>query len=95
MKIYKNFDDYWANGNHGCSSFNKDIAKEIWDDFEPTIKASRTDYENLLIEEALEQKRSYIEQINALHDYLKEFKVEEYTGVKFFRWWWLHSEDNE
>jgi hypothetical protein len=51
MKIYKDFNDWWANGNHGWSSASIDYAKEIWADLEPTINASRDDYENLMLTE--------------------------------------------
>jgi hypothetical protein len=86
MKIYKDFNDWWANGNHGWSSASIDYAKEIWADLEPTINASRDDYENLMLTEIKQMHDRYIENLRDSYAYIKEHNVEEKTGVKFFKW---------
>ena len=84
--LYKNWEDYWSNGKHGFSSCCRDLAKETWDDFEPTISATRNDWENLLIHESIELRKRYIQDIRDMHEYLTEFNLESVAGVKFFRW---------
>ena len=84
--LYKNFEDYWRNGKHGCSSCSRDIVEDTWKDLEPTILANRGDWENLLIEECNEQKRHYISSLVEMREYLKEFDLEKVAGIGFFKW---------
>jgi len=85
-KVYKDFDDYWRHGNHGCSSGFRDIAKDIWDEFWPTINASRSDWEKVLIEECLDQRMHHLELLQNVYAYLKKFDSSEYarSGSKVY-----------
>ncbi len=40
-KIYFDFNDWYSQGKHGCSSASKGWLKEIWDDLEPTMRAGK------------------------------------------------------
>lgn len=84
--LYKDFNDYWRYGKHGCSSCSRDIAEEIWADLEPTILATRGDWENILIEDCKRQREDYIRSLREMHAYLKEFDLEKFAGVKYFKW---------
>ena len=84
--IYKTWADYWSRGNHGYSSGSKEYAKDIWDDFQDTINAVRTDYENILINQAVEQEKHLIARVQQLHKYLSTYDLEKHATKKFFRW---------
>lgn len=88
--IYRTWEEYWSNGKHGYSSAGRDIAKAIWVDFQETIEATRSDYERILIEDAVKQKKEYIARIRDVHNYLEEH--EEKFGKKFWRWQWNRLE---
>lgn len=85
-RLYKDFNDYWRNGNHGCSSYSRDIVEDTWQDLEPTIMANRGDWENLLVEECIQQRKWYIEELKEIHIYLDEFKLEKHAGINFPAW---------
>lgn len=85
-RIYLDWNDYWRNGNHGHTSHYQKYAKEIWDDFEPTINANRSDLDRQVLEINKEREEYKLKFDRRFLEYLDEFKVEEYTGVKFFRW---------
>jgi len=84
--LYKDFNDYWRNGQHGCSSCSRDVAEETWKDLEETIMASRGDWEQLLVEDCKRQKEQYLQDLRDMHEYLKEFDLEKVAGIKFHRW---------
>lgn len=84
-KIYRDFDHYWTQGDHGWSSASLDIAKEEWDRFEPTITASRDDYKQMYVElckEVADGRSMYLE---ALREYIELYKKDD--APKFPRWW--------
>jgi hypothetical protein len=83
-KVYRNWDHYWSNGNHGFSSASKDYAKEIWDDFQPTIEASLDDYKRAYIKLTEEQLKFRSELTDALLDYIELYKKED--APKFWKW---------
>ena len=85
-KIYKDFNDWWSHGKHGYSSASRDIAEEIWADFEPTINASRDDYAALMLQEAREQKERYVEHLREVSSYVEEHNLEAVVGVNLYRW---------
>lgn len=85
-KIYKDYEDYWRNGNHGCSSYSRDIVEATWKDLEATILANRGDYERLLVEESRHSYERFIKYFRLMHQYLDEFGLEEVAGVKFGKW---------
>jgi len=85
-RIYKDYEDYWRNGNHGYSSFSRDIVEDTWKDLEPTILANRTDWEEFLIEECRDQRRILIRCLQYWQDYLEEFNLEKVAGVSFHKW---------
>lgn len=85
-RIYLDWEDYWRNGEHGHTSHYREYAKEIWDDFEPTINANRSDLDRQMIELHNQRAEYTFKFDRRFLEYLKEFNVEEFTGVKFFRW---------
>ena len=85
-KIYKDFNDWWSHGKHGYSSASRDIAEEIWADFEPTINASRDDYAALMLQEAKEQRERYIEHLRDVSSYVDEHNLEAVVGINLYRW---------
>jgi len=86
-RIYRDFQDYWQHGNHGFSSCSIEYAKDTWKDFEPTINANRDEYVNAILDTYEKDRKIAIEQMVMVMDYLREFKLEEVAGVKFYRWW--------
>lgn len=85
-KIYKDFNDWWSHGNHGYSSASRDIARAIWEDFEPTINATRDEYTELMLFEVKEMHDRYVEHLHDVGSYVKEHNLEAVTGIKLFRW---------
>lgn len=85
-KIYKDFEDWWRNGNHGCSSASRDVAEEIWADFEPTILATRDDYTTLMLREVQEMHERYVEQLRDVSAYVMENNLEAVVGTKLYKW---------
>jgi len=85
MKIYRDFDDYWQNGDHGWSSASIDIAKEEWERFAPTINASRDDYKNLYLSLCKEIADRNCMHVDALYKYISLFTKED--APTFPRWW--------
>ena len=84
-KIYRDFDNWWAEGKHEFSSASYDWAKELWDDLEPTITASRDDYKNSYIQLMKEQVKRRTDLTDALLKYIEIHKNPEEQG--FWRWW--------
>lgn len=84
--LYTTWEEYWSNGKHGFSSCCRDLAKEIWDDFEPTIKANRSDWEKLLVNETIKLRKKYVQDLRDMHEYLTKFDLEKLAGISFFRW---------
>jgi hypothetical protein len=85
-RIYKDWDDWWRNGDHGCSSASRDFARQIWDDLEPTITANRSDWESVLRQDAMALHDKYTKKLRNVHNYLTQFDLEKHAPVKFFRW---------
>jgi len=85
-RIYKDYEDYWRHGKHGCSSYSRDIVEDTWKDLEPTILANRTDWEQLLLAEGKGIYRQYISAIIDWRDYLEEFNLEKVAGIGFPTW---------
>lgn len=84
-KIYRDFNDYFSHGNHGMSSCSRDWIKEIWDDLEPTIKASQDDYKKayvLLMQEQTERKSDVLD---AALIYISKFTKK--SSPSFWRWY--------
>lgn len=86
MPLYRDFDDWWTNGQHGFSSASRDIAESLWADLEPTVLAGRGDWENLLIEESRKDREHLINWLRGFSEYLETFKLEEVAGIGFYRW---------
>ena len=84
--LYTAWEEYWSNGKHGFSSCCRDLAKEIWDDFEPTIKANQSDWEKLLINETIKLRKKYVQDLRDMREYLTKFDLEKVAGIGFFRW---------
>ena len=85
-RIYLDFEDWWAHGKHGYSSYSWEYARELWDDFEPTIKASRSELDEQMVLLQKEKAKWNVKFQRNFLNYLKEFNLEEKAGVKFFRW---------
>lgn len=83
-RIYRSWEDYWQNGNHGFSSASRECAKEIWDDFEPTIKATLDDHKKAYIVLTNEQLAFRGECFSAALDYIELYKKPD--APKFWRW---------
>jgi hypothetical protein len=81
--IYRDFDHYW-------SSASRDLAKEIWDDFEPTIIASREDYKNTYATLLKKKEKESDQFLTALLEYVETFHID--SKPSFWRWY-LDRED--
>lgn len=92
-QIYRNFDHYWSEGNHGFSSFSKDLARETWEDFETTINATRDDYKKAYIELMNEKANTQSDLVNAMLTYVKLHCVE--GAPKFWKWYLEQELKNE
>lgn len=79
-------EDWWRHGDHGFSSYGRDIVERIWYDLEPTILANRSDWEDVLRHDAQELHKKYIERMRDFHGYLSTFELEKHAPVKFFKW---------
>jgi len=84
-QIYRDWDHYWQEGNHGFSSYSRDIAEETWKDFETTITASRDDYKNAYVELMNEEVKRLCDLTDALLDYIDNYSKD--GAPKFFKWW--------
>ena len=84
--IYRDFNHWFSQSHaHGMSSFSRDYVKAIWDELEPTIKASQDDYKQYYLELAKEVADDRSEMVDAMLEYIKEHK---HAGQpSFFRWW--------
>lgn len=84
--IFRDF-DHWFNTSqaHGMSSASRDWMKEIWDEIEPTIKASQDDYKLAYVELMKEVTERHSEMMTALMDYVVKFRQP--GQPTFFRWW--------
>jgi hypothetical protein len=88
-KIYKDFNDYYSNGKHGCSSASKDWLKEIWDDLYPTITASQNDYKKAYLVLMQEESRRRCKLTDALLRYVDE-AIKKHPDLEgFWKWWSL------
>lgn len=85
--IYRDWNDYWTKGNHGYTSACKEDAKEIWQDFQETLNATRGDYEQLLIKQSLYQEKEFLKRIKVMLKYLTTYDLEKHATKKFFKWW--------
>ena len=85
-RIYKDFNDWWQRGNHGCSSASRDVAEATWADFEPTIQATRDDYTALMLREVKEMHERYIDHLRGVTAYVTEHNLEAVVGAKLYRW---------
>lgn len=92
MKIYRDFDHYWSEGDHPWSSASRDIAREEWDRFEPTINATRDDYKKMYVELCIRKANEKSELIDALFQYIETFTIKD--SPKFFRWWSDQMKEN-
>jgi len=86
MTLYKDYEDWWRNGQHGYSSASREYAKEIWADLEETIMAKREDWERLLIFECKKERENFISYLRDFTAYLEEFGLVEIAGVNFHKW---------
>lgn len=84
-RIYRDFNDWWANGKHGWSSVSIDIARETWDDFAPTIEASRDEYKNAFIELMKQQANNKSVMLHHMLEYIQKFKKDD--APNFMKWW--------
>lgn len=84
-KIYRDFNHWWCEGDHGYSSASRDHVKTIWDDLEPTILASRDEYKETYVEMMKEVAKGRSEHLDALLEYIELFKKDD--APKFYRWW--------
>ena len=84
--IFRDF-EHWCSEiqAHGWSSAGREYAQAIWDELEPTIKASRDDYKKAYIKLMNEQAFNNVELVNALLEYIEEYKRP--NQPKFWRWW--------
>ena len=89
MTIYRDFNHWWREGNHGYSSASREDAEEIWKDLEPTILASRDDYKNAFVELMNEHNKRRADLTDALLEYIEKFMPP--TAPGFWRWY-LDSE---
>ena len=83
--IYRNWEHYWAEGNHGFTSSSRDLAKETWDDFEETLLASQDDYKKAYIQLCEDQAKTSSEMQDAMIEYIKIHIKDGSPG--FWRWW--------
>ena len=85
--IYRDYDHWWQIGNHGCTSsdFSRKWTKEIWDDFETTINASRDDYKQMYVDLCKEIAEHQLDYVIAMREYMDLFTKE--GSPKFGRWW--------
>jgi len=83
--IFRDFDHYWQEGDHGWSSASMDLTKAEWDRFEPTIKASRDDYKQMYVELCKKEVEARFELVDALFQYIERFTKD--GSPNFFRWW--------
>lgn len=91
--IYRDFNHYWTEGDHGWSSASKDLAEEEWKRFEPTITASRDDYKNAYNELCIKKAKQKCDIVDHLLKYIEIFSKE--GSPKFFRWWLDQVNNNE
>jgi hypothetical protein len=85
-KIFINFEDWWGNNKTtGFTSASYDWAKEIWEELEPTINASKDDYKKAYIKLMEEEIIHRSELVDMLFNYIDEFKQP--NQPKFFKWW--------
>lgn len=84
--IFRDFNHWWSkNKTTGFTSASRDWAKEIWNELEPTILASRDDYKNAYVELMNEVANTQSELVSAMLAYIKENKKED--APTFWRWW--------
>lgn len=89
--IYRDFNHWFSQSHaHGMSSCSRDYVKGIWDELEPTIKASQDDYKQYYLELAKEVADNRSEMVDAMLEYIKEHKQE--GQPSFFRWWYNRIE---
>jgi DnaJ-domain-containing protein 1 len=92
-QIYRDFDHYWAEGNHGFSSMSKDLARETWEDFETTINATKDDYKKAYVELMNEKAQWQSDLVNAMLTYIKLYAKED--APKFWKWYLDQKLNNE
>lgn len=83
--IYRSWEHYWSEGDHGWTSVSRDIAKKEWDRFEETILASQDDYKKMYLALCKEEVEFRSQHVEAMHEYIKLFTKED--APKFPRWW--------
>ena len=71
-RIYKNFKDYWRNGKHGCSNCNREYARQIWDDIEPSLLSTRDEAIRILCEQIYEKEQRHKTMVHEMLTYLSE-----------------------
>ncbi len=84
-QIYRDFDHWWREGNHGWTSASYEIAQATWEDFEPTITASRDEYKEMYVQLAIQVAKDRAEYSDAMREYMDLFTKE--GSPKFARWW--------
>jgi len=90
-KIYRNFNHWWTTSEaHGMTSVSRDWIKDIWDDIEPTIRASRDDYKQAYINMMNQRAKRNLDIIDAMLEYIEEHKQ---VGQKGFWRWWIDKEN--
>lgn len=85
-RVYLDFNDWWRHGKHGYSSASYEDAKEIWDDLEPTIQASRDDYKNAFVQMTNEYMARRKDVLDVIFEYIDQF-VDKNVAPKFWRWY--------
>lgn len=83
--IYRDFNHWWQEGNHGWTSASIDFAREIWDDLEPTILASRDEYKDVMVETLKTEMGWRIEMLSIALEYIEKYKQED--APKFFKFY--------
>lgn len=84
--IYRDFNHWWSTSEaHGMTSASRDWMKQIWDDIEPTIKASQDEYKQAYLKLMKDEVYQRCELTDAMLEYIKEFRKE--GEPKFWRWW--------
>ena len=84
-KIYRDFNHWWSEGNHGYSSASREYAKELWDDLEPTILASRDDYKNSYVQLMKDRTKRHGDIMDHLLEYIQTFAKED--APRFWKWY--------
>ena len=90
--IFRDWEHFWREGNHGYSSASREDAKELWDLFEPTINATKDDYKKAYLQLCKEKMEVKSEMQDAMLSYIEKFAK---PGSPTFWRWWLDQIDIE